>query len=652
VSDFAIDLGHILDGKSRRLFRMTDRQLSTHAAVIGPTGAGKSRLIWQMLREHRRHRRGFCVIDPGDLAADFLADCAAEALLQGNTSLLKRLYWIQLNPFRMPRYDPWKCRLPEDLHPELRPGAYTCWRHARVNQVMMAAQANVTGGTDFLNQPRRQRVLTNAFTALSTAVEGRHLAMEDVFIFFHPGHKDWKRTLDRCVPHLPNDIRQELEMLGGFKRLNDLLQQVESSVNSLRSLLGPALRAMLSATGKEPSFDWYEAVQRGGYVIVDCQQSTLVSHAENVAMATLLALDLGETMLSTPKAKRKPFTLFVDEAAEFLGPLGGEFGRWLRIMRKYGMPCVLAFQDIASMRRDELDLAPAILGQCGTILCFRSRWHEDNDVLARLLMTGNLQFVPLTHDVYQQRGDHNWQRVQETSKTVKHDESRSATKGRMQSDSNTHTDSRGQSANASRGSSSNESQVYGPTGLAVLSASKGKGDSQTASQGTSSSAADAAGHTSGTSESATAGSTDGWAVSVGEKLVPLPVVVHDKQKTGQLEESISDQHEKNRQRLHGLDDRHVIVLAPGMKAAVEIVTLDLTDPFQSADAQAKAVQWIQGKIAETHPFYFVPSFDPADQAKRVAAFLGELDEEAEPPAGKRKRSIVDPPPGEEIPFPD
>src|SRR5207244_3084731 len=161
-----------------------------------------------------------------------------------------------------------------------------------------------------------------------------------------------------------------------------LWQQVESSVNSLRALLGPCMKAMLSATGQEPSFDWNDAIQRGGYVIVDAQQD-YAPHAENVALATLMALDLGEAMLNTPRAKRKKFTLFVDEAAEFLGPLGAEFGRWLRIMRKYGMPCVLAFQDLASMQKDELDLAPVILGQCGTIMSFRSRWHTDNEILAR-----------------------------------------------------------------------------------------------------------------------------------------------------------------------------------------------------------------------------------------------------------------------------
>src|SRR5437868_656159 len=104
-TDFSMHLGRILDGKAHsddeldsllgdwdadsRAFRLSARQFSTHVAVLGPTGAGKSRLLWQMMRELRRQRHGFCVIDDGDLAADFLSDCAAE-VLRGNLSLLKK----------------------------------------------------------------------------------------------------------------------------------------------------------------------------------------------------------------------------------------------------------------------------------------------------------------------------------------------------------------------------------------------------------------------------------------------------------------------------------------------------------------------------------------------------------------------------------
>ncbi len=90
--DFRLNLGRILDSEAQSddkdfdtplpldslgedgnaVFHLSAQQFSTHVAVLGPTGAGKSRLLWQMMREHRRQRQGFCVIDDGDLATDFL----------------------------------------------------------------------------------------------------------------------------------------------------------------------------------------------------------------------------------------------------------------------------------------------------------------------------------------------------------------------------------------------------------------------------------------------------------------------------------------------------------------------------------------------------------------------------------------------------
>src|SRR6266568_9188630 len=79
--------------------RLSPSELATHMAVLGTTGSGKSRLLWKLLREHRRNRRGFCLIDPGDLADDFLADCAREVIETGNKSILKKVHLLELNPF-------------------------------------------------------------------------------------------------------------------------------------------------------------------------------------------------------------------------------------------------------------------------------------------------------------------------------------------------------------------------------------------------------------------------------------------------------------------------------------------------------------------------------------------------------------------------
>src|SRR5206468_1609742 len=102
------DLIPVLDDRATSTpFCLTEDQWSTHLALIGPTGAGKSRMLWQMMREHRRQRRGFACFDTGDLANDFLADCAAEVILTGNHAILPKLKYIKLNPMRVARYNTW-----------------------------------------------------------------------------------------------------------------------------------------------------------------------------------------------------------------------------------------------------------------------------------------------------------------------------------------------------------------------------------------------------------------------------------------------------------------------------------------------------------------------------------------------------------------
>src|SRR5438046_1182114 len=95
------DLGRTIDGQ--QVFRFLEEHLNTHLFVTGATGIGKSRFLWQLLREHRRNRRGFCLIDRGDLWHDFLADCSRE-VLEGNRALLKKVHILQLSPFGMSRY--------------------------------------------------------------------------------------------------------------------------------------------------------------------------------------------------------------------------------------------------------------------------------------------------------------------------------------------------------------------------------------------------------------------------------------------------------------------------------------------------------------------------------------------------------------------
>src|SRR3954451_14044887 len=119
------DLGRRLDEQG--VFRLADEHLATHMAVLGTTGSGKSRFLWQLLREHRRMRQGFCLIDPGDLADDFLADCAREIMRTGDKRLIRKIHFVELSPVMLARYNAFRFHYPKPIAPELFDAAYRSW---------------------------------------------------------------------------------------------------------------------------------------------------------------------------------------------------------------------------------------------------------------------------------------------------------------------------------------------------------------------------------------------------------------------------------------------------------------------------------------------------------------------------------------------
>src|SRR4051812_41545560 len=121
ASDFRCELGCIRDdAQPGATISLTASDFELMVALIGPTGMGKSRVILQMTTEHRRWRRGFCLIGPGDESKDFLGLCAAEILLHRNHALLPKIHYVNLNPTRMARYDALKLPPLDGIHPELQ----------------------------------------------------------------------------------------------------------------------------------------------------------------------------------------------------------------------------------------------------------------------------------------------------------------------------------------------------------------------------------------------------------------------------------------------------------------------------------------------------------------------------------------------------
>ncbi|MCA9224632.1 MAG: hypothetical protein KDA47_03440, partial [Planctomycetales bacterium] len=112
------------------------------------------------------------------------------------------------------------------------------------------------------------------------------------------------------------------------------------------------------------------------------------------------------------------------------------------------------------------------------------------------------------------------------------------------------------------------------------------------------------------------------------KLVHLDDIVREPQKTGSLETSVADQVARFAQRISSLPQRRAFVRVRD-RAAEEIESLDVSDPFRSPEAQARAVDWIKRRLYDVQPYYFTPCLDDDEQRRRLDAFVGDETAEAD-----------------------
>ncbi len=621
-------LGEILDGErprtqrdldwdepveKRRLFYVTDEELNTHLLAFGTTGGGKSRLVWQLLREHRRNGRGFCLIDPGDLVEDFLAECAREIFETGKKDLLSKVHLVELSPFQLARYDPFRFFFPKHIHPELRETVYRSWQHTKVQSFAEIYQWKQGQSTDFEGMPRLQRLFINVFTGISTRVDQSRLSVGDAQVLIDLGHPEHYPVYERLKPRLPREIVADFEVLHGFKSVRDLRQETESFLNRIRSTHGPLLKEMLSGNGREPVIDLYRIIQRGEFLLVKVGRTPFASNDQNVALAGMFIHDVIDTVLVTPRELRRPFTLIIDEAHKYVRPGIGEIAR---TARKYGLGLVFATPDLVSLKKGELDLASELLSVVNTVIAFRMTWPEDLKKIVEFLYAQNIDFTELVQEVERRAGPQ-WFQVDEWSESYNRQTGKATTSattvGNGESDQET----------SARSTQRNNTAFYDASGaLRGTARGTGEADSLASSHSTTRSTA--------TQTGASDTETEGFGVTVNHKLVHMEKIVRELQKTGMLERSVADQLAKFAQTISGHCRRRATARVREGKA-VEIETLEVKDPFVSPEAQAKAVEWIKRELYRVHDYYFTPMLDPAEDERRLREFLngGEKWEQVE-----------------------
>jgi type IV secretion system coupling TraD/TrwB family protein len=559
-------------GTTRRGKRiaLTDKERSRHVHVLGSIGTGKSKLLEHMIRQDIGQGRGLCLIDPHGTLVDSIEQWCA----MSGTGSLRRIHIIRPGDDAfVPGFNPLRTV----------PGESTS---VRVD-AMVAACAQAWGVRDMSETPRLEKILRALFFALS--VRGLTLA-EGPALLRAVDPEGLRRNLTN---DLPDPIFQiTWNELNGMSR-RDFAEHVESTHTRLSKFLtAPAMRLMVGQ--REHAIDFRAAMDNGDVVLVNLGSRTAFSPENARILGTLMVNDLFLTALGRDEkvAQRRPFTLYVDEAYDFLS---GDVERILDQTRKFGLHAVLAHQRIGQLKERGEGVYNAVMGGTQTKIVLGGLSDDDAEIMAREIMRGDLDLTKpkpgITMPVV----------VDEVPFWL---ESESTSEGYSSSRSSSESYSTSSGAGASTGTADSYSTPEGRD-------PEQRGQVLSRGESTSSAATSGTGSSSGSSESHSR--TSGWSQTLRSVREERPTHFYS------LEESLHLAMLK----IRNLPDRTAIVKRRGMRT-VQVTTVDLKPTLDAP----KIVERFRKAVAAKSPYLASAASVQAELAARRKQMFGE-----EPQAG-------------------
>jgi hypothetical protein len=347
---------------------LTDKERARHIHVMGGIGTGKSKLLEHMIRQDIVRRRGLCLLDPhGALAEPVEKWCAMYGL-----GRIRRVHLIKPgdNEF-VPGFNPLRSVAGED--PSVRVDA------------MVGACAQAWGVSDMSETPRLEKILRALFFALQV----RGLTLAEGPQLLRAGDPEGVRHA--LTNGLPDPIYQNIwNELNSLSR-KDFAEHVESTHTRLTKFLAsPAMRLVVGQSAH--AIDFRSAMDNGEIVLVNLGAQSAFSYENARVLGTLLINDLFLTALRRDEktAQRKPFTLYVDEAYDFLS---GDIEKILDQTRKFGLHAVLAHQRVGQLKARGEGVFNAVMAGTQTKIVLGGLADEDAEIMAKEIMRGDVDLT-------------------------------------------------------------------------------------------------------------------------------------------------------------------------------------------------------------------------------------------------------------------
>lgn len=358
-------------GNKRRAFvNLPDKARSTHIALYGGTGAGKTRLLEGMViqdivcRVNEKHPRGVCVIDPhGDLFNNLYDRLALAALKY--PKLYDLIYIID------PTKESWSVKLDplEILH--LRKG-----QTPESHYEQLATDFTYLFHDDPNVHVRQHLVSTHLFWTLGLAK--RPLTDAEEFLI----NPEFRKSI---VKKLREPKLERYWFYAFPERHEKAMEFADSTLNRLYPLLRQTGITFLL---EGPStIDLGELMNRGAIILVNAPKGKLGDRGSSLFCGLILARLQQEAMarIDIPPSKRRPFAVYCDEFQTYTTDTARQM---VAEDRKLGIEFLFATQEIAGLP-EHAELRGAIRKVVGNTLCMRID-REDAEVIVRDLFTPDL----------------------------------------------------------------------------------------------------------------------------------------------------------------------------------------------------------------------------------------------------------------------
>lgn len=340
-----------------------------HWLINGGTGRGKSKLLEGRIRYHLRNNHGIMLLDPhGTLYEDVLA-YATRAGYKDRLVVINpndTAHSVGLNFLTRNSMD----------------------ASAHASQVINAISKVFRENNDEV-KPRYERWARNLILALIEA----ELTLADMLDFLSISNPMYRQA---ALCNLSNDyVRREWESFEAVKKHSDKENLIEAPLNrAAKLILSDNIRRILGQ--QKSTVDIGEAIEKGKIVLVNLAPLKVSRESQQVLGILLVDQVVNSAFQrTTQQAKRKPFYVIVDEAAELTSD---DLPYSLQALRKLGIYFSLCYQTLAQIREIP-GYYENVMTNCDVKIAFKSN-REDSERLVNELFAGKINGDFIKDELY------------------------------------------------------------------------------------------------------------------------------------------------------------------------------------------------------------------------------------------------------------